>query len=170
MKKYTVFVKLESCVYIDVEAETEADAIEIAEDECLNGDWNAMECPECSSQIVDTADIEPETEQETKPMLTDVHCFYTGGGIWVYKAKYGPLWMYGSLDDAISAYDDDPEGTDFFDYNAHYVHLTFLAPTWQDIADSLKQPESHVESNVEDPYNALLRWNGDRMDRPCTEQ
>ncbi len=59
MKKYTVFVKLESCVYIEVEAENEADAIEIAEDECLYGDWNAMENPECSSEIVDTSDIEP---------------------------------------------------------------------------------------------------------------
>lgn len=166
MKKYTVFVKLESCVYIEVEAENEADAIEIAEDECLNGDWNAMESPECTSEIVDEEDIEPETEQETKPILTSVECRYTGGGCWTYKAKYGPLWMYGSLGDTIQAYEADPE-TDDFDYDAHFVHLTFTAPTWQEITDSLSQAGADVDDGAV-PF--AKECNSAIMTLPCTEE
>ena len=36
--------------------------------------------------------------------ITDVYCYYTGGGIYVYSARYGNVYLYGTLDMDISCY------------------------------------------------------------------
>ena len=36
--------------------------------------------------------------------ITDVYCYYTGGGIYVYSARYGNIFLYGTLDQYICCY------------------------------------------------------------------
>lgn len=76
------------------------------------------------------------------PQFTNVRCVYTGGGIWVYIAQYGPCWLMGELGGYINAYDeykdlaDDDVGD--YDYEGHCVDKYIKMPTWAEILDSLK--------------------------------
>lgn len=76
------------------------------------------------------------------PQFTNVRCMYTGGGIWVYIAQYGPCWLMGELGGYINAYDEykDPADDDVgdYDYEGHCVDKYIQMPTWGDILESLK--------------------------------
>lgn len=107
--------------------------------------------------------------QEIKPAtppITDVICDYTGGGIYCYKARCGELWLYGSLDQYVCAYDADPCPNDDwddadFDFETHYVEPDFPLPSWNLILESLK------DCPVADARETLIYWNKNWMDKPC---
>lgn len=102
--------------------------------------------------------------------ITDVRCYYTGGGVYVYSARYGNLFLYGSLDNYICCYRERGEilfrDEDSCEYNGwleqmnqfhlegteddYYVSPAEIDyPTWQDILNSL------IESD-----NAEIKLNG----------
>ena len=92
--------------------------------------------------------------------LTNVKCYYTGGGIWVYSAKYGNVWLYGSFDGYISCLKAQGEKVyNDVDVLEHYHEENDLGevddpdsyitepengvwPTWEQLVSSLKGTEA----------------------------
>ena len=124
--------------------------------------------------------------------IREVTCVYTGGGIWVYHAKYGKLWLYGSLDSGIDAYDADPD-TSFPAWREHIINgapyeyydgyeydgmnswedsdshiVKTELPKWSDIVESLRYPDSVVD-DVDGAEASALYWNAHVIDCPCND-
>jgi hypothetical protein len=125
-----------------------------------------------------------------KPKITDVYCYYTGGGIYVYSARYGENYLYGSLDQTIDCIRGvrgeilfhDEDVCEFYgwldemnafnpdvapsNYDAYYVKPDEIEyPTWQEILDSLRNT-ANVPLGADDK---LLYWNPDLTKRTCEE-
>ena len=120
-------------------------------------------------------------------MITDVYCYYTGGGVYIYSARFGDNYLYGSLDQTIDCYrgargevlfrDEDvckaycwlDEMNSFQligsedDYYIHPDEIEY--PTWQEILDSLRLSEN-VDLEAD---RSLLYWNPDLTKRTCEE-
>lgn len=123
-----------------------------------------------------------------KNKITEVYCYYTGGGIYVYSAKYGDVYLYGTLDQTIDCVSvrgevlfHDESACEFLgltdemnaftgdsnDYNAYYIKPSDIKyPTWMDILKSLKSPELIAEHCV-DADETLRYWNPDLTKRTC---
>lgn len=68
-----------------------------------------------------------------------VQCYYTGGGIWVYSAKYKGYYLYGSLDQVLWAYTISGEDIET-EHNCDYEKFAIEPaeyPTWGDVVRSL---------------------------------
>ena len=100
-----------------------------------------------------------ELKKLSVPQISDVRCDYTGGGIWVYTAKYGPAWLIGTLDTYINAYDEyvdtNSEEASDYDYEAHCVDKYLVMPTWGDILDSLCALDDGCYSDYEHAIRRL---------------
>lgn len=91
--------------------------------------------------------------------ISDVYCYYTGGGVWIYSARYGEYFLYGTLDATIDCF--PVRGEILFDYKDiceecgwieeyekfhpigdeedYYIGPNKIDyPTWQDILDSVR--------------------------------
>ena len=111
-------------------------------------------------------------------MITDVYCYYTGGGIYIYSAKYNDVYLYGSLDQVLECYRhrgevlwQDESVCEYFgwlDEMKEFSHVTdpydyyvspeeIEYPTWQEILDSLRNA---TELSIEADDN-LRYWNPD---------
>ena len=105
----------------------------------------------------------------TASRITDAQCIYTGGGVWIYCAKYGPVWLEGTLDQGIDAFDIEPHiDDDEFDCNDLYEHMCSEyvdLPTWQDIADSIRNIKGFA--NADECISIINEWS--RLDDPCNE-
>lgn len=111
--------------------------------------------------------------------ITDVYCYYTGGGIYVYSAKYGNVYLYGTLDQYICCYkvrgeilfrDEDLcsqfgwtdelnsfvlEGSE----DDYYISPDDIEyPTWKDILRSLQKPGFYGYGTA-DMEETLRYWN-----------
>lgn len=78
---------------------------------------------------------------DRKATFANVQCYYTGGGIWVYSAKFNGAWLYGSLDSYMGVY-SIPGETIENRHNCEYEKFAVTLkdyPTWGDILQSLKQ-------------------------------
>ena len=100
-----------------------------------------------------------ELKKLAVPQISEVHCDYTGGGIWIYSAKYGPAWLIGTLDTYINAYDEyvDPnsEEASEYDWDAHCVDKYVIMPTWGDILNSLCALDDGCSSDYEHAIRRL---------------
>ena len=115
-----------------------------------------------------------------KNQITDVYCYYTGGGIYTYSARYGDAWLYGRLDEYIECFKvrgevlfhDEVvcEGYGWLDemnaftlegneYDYYISPEDIQYPTWKDILDSLK--EAYTARGVSDMEACLIGWNPD---------
>ena len=124
-----------------------------------------------------------------KPKITEVYCYYTGGGIYCYSAKYGDAYLYGTLDQTIDCIPvrgeilfqdeaiceeygwlDDMKAFDSTnDYDNYYIKPSDIEyPTWQDILDSLRSPELIAEGCI-GAEETLCYWNPDLTKRTCEE-
>ena len=111
--------------------------------------------------------------------ITDVYCYYTGGGIYVYSAKYGNVYLYGTLDQYICCYkvrgeilfrDEDlcnqfgwtEEMNSFvLDGNEDDYYISpddIEYPTWKDILRSLQKPGFYGYGTA-DMEETLRYWN-----------
>lgn len=121
--------------------------------------------------------------------ITDVYCYYTGGGIYVYSAKYGDVFLYGTLDQYIACYrvrgeilfhDDDLceqfgwsdelnaftlEGSEE-DYYVGPDKIEY--PTWKAILRSLQKPNFYGYGTA-DIEETLRYWNPDLSKRTCED-
>lgn len=114
-----------------------------------------------------------------KPTITDVYCYYTGGGIYVYSAKYGDVFLYGSLDQYIHCYKvrgeilyqdedlceqfgwlDEMKAFQFSgDENDYYISPDEIQyPKWKDILHSI-QGDDFYGYGTADMEETLLYWN-----------
>lgn len=96
--------------------------------------------------------------------LRDVYCWYVGGNMYVYRAKWGKHWLYGNLDEWLMMYDEcppspfDDEACDsFFSDDSHLVQLDIVYPTWQEVYDSLSNPV-YLESYTFSAQDAVKEW------------
>ena len=113
--------------------------------------------------------------------ITDVYCYYTGGGIYVYSARYGNVFLYGTLDQYICCYtvrgeilyrDEELckqfgwmnelnaftlEGTED-DYYISPEDIEY--PTWKDILRSVQAPGFYGYGTA-DIEETLRYWNPD---------
>lgn len=109
-----------------------------------------------------------ELKALASPQFSDVKCDYTGGGIWVYTAKYGPCWLMGELGGYINAYDEykDPADDDVgdYDYKGHCVDKYINMPTWAEILESLETINDVNFSEWED-----IIWRNSKLNTPCNE-
>jgi len=101
-----------------------------------------------------------------KPTITEVYCYYTGGNIYTYSAKYGDAFLYGTLNEWINCltvrgeilYEDEAYCEEFgwtdemnsfrfsgceSDYYIDPIDIEY--PTWSDILDSLHHAECLAE-------------------------
>ena len=123
-----------------------------------------------------------------KNKITEVYCYYTGGGIYVYSAKYGDVYLYGTLDQTIDClpvrgeilfqdesacesfgWTDEMNAFtgDYSNYDEYYIKPSDIKyPTWMDILKSLKSPELIAENCV-DADETLRYWNPDLTKRTC---
>ena len=123
-----------------------------------------------------------------KNKITEVYCYYTGGGIYVYSAKYGEAYLYGTLDQTIDCITvrgevlfQDESACEFLgltdemnaftgnsaDYDKYYIKPEDIEyPTWKDILKSIKSPELIAEHCV-DADETLKYWNPDLSKRTC---
>lgn len=113
--------------------------------------------------------------------ITDVYCYYTGGGIYVYSAKYGNVYLYGTLDQYIHCYKvrgeilyNDEECCKTFgwtdelnsfvledDENDYYIAPDEIEyPTWRRILHSLQKPGFYGYGTA-DMEETLRYWNPD---------
>lgn len=122
-----------------------------------------------------------------KPKITDVYCYYTGGGIYVYSAKYGKYYLWGTLDQTIDClrgargevlFHEDVACEEFGwldemnalpeanldDYDTYYVKPDEIEyPTWRRILNSLKTAK-RCDLEADD---TLIYWNPDLTKRTC---
>ena len=120
--------------------------------------------------------------------FSEVHCYYTGGGVYVYSAKYGDNYLYGSLDQTIDCFsvrgevlfhdEDVCESFGWLDemksFNAGGHEMDYYLgpddvqyPTWQEILDSLRlDPEDGMCNGAAE---ALMIWNLDLSKLTCDE-
>lgn len=125
-----------------------------------------------------------------KNKITEVYCYYTGGGIYVYSAKYGNVYLYGTLDQTIDCITvrgeilfQDESSCEFFgwtdemnaftgnssDFDTYYIKPSDIEyPTWQDILDSLRSTELIAEGCY-GAEETLRYWNHDLTKRTCEE-
>ena len=109
----------------------------------------------------------------TASRITNAHCEYTGGGVWIYWAKYGPVWLEGTLDQYINAYDIEPRPFDTDDaeewtceeQEAHMCDEFVDMPTWQDIAESIRNMKGFA--NADECISIINEWS--HLDDPCNE-
>lgn len=80
--------------------------------------------------------------------LSSVSCIYTGGGIYVYQARYKGYWIFGALDSTMNAYSYEPfrywDDTDSTESPEEYRISTADFPTWSDVIKSIRNPGSMV--------------------------
>lgn len=73
--------------------------------------------------------------------LSNVECYYTGGGIYVYSAMFNnEVWLYGGLDWYFGSYDikgEEIENNDM-EYEKHWKSPSIPYPTWNEILQSLR--------------------------------
>lgn len=122
--------------------------------------------------------------------ITNVYCYYTGGGIYVYSAKYGNAFLYGTLDQTIDCisvrgeilFHDDDACASFgwtdemnaftgnsSDYDSYYIKPSGIEyPTWKDILNSLKSAELLGEGCV-GAEECLRLYNPNLTKRTCEE-
>lgn len=125
-----------------------------------------------------------------KNKITKVYCYYTGGGIYVYSAKYGDAYLYGTLDQTIDCYTArgeilfrDEDTCEFFgwtdemnaftgdsnDYDKYYIKPSDIEyPTWRDILNSLRSPELLGEGCI-GAEESLRNCNPNLTKRTCEE-
>jgi hypothetical protein len=85
--------------------------------------------------------------------LTEVLCEYTGGGIYVFTAKYNDevylatdFEMYGTYDIPWQQIDDSCD----FDYDGHWKDASIPLPTWGDILQAIRKSyEDGVSQNMD---------------------
>lgn len=118
---------------------------------------------------------------KTMNKISEVFCYYTGGGIYVYSAKYGNAYLYGTLDEYISCYRvrgeilyQDSDICEFYGWtdemNSFRMEGTeddyFISPdeieypAWNDILESLNRADC-LGSGVSDMEKTLRYWNPD---------
>lgn len=109
-----------------------------------------------------------ELKAFASPQFSNVQCDYTGGGVWVYTAKYGPCWLMGELDSYINAYDEykDPADDDVadYDYEGHCVDKYINMPTWAEILESLKP----IDDGNFSEWEYIVRRNR-KLNTPCND-
>lgn len=86
--------------------------------------------------------------------LTNASCEYTGGGNYVYQAKYNGYWVYGNIDEWMYAFKIEPfryaKRTDSTEAPWHRELHGVEFPTWQEIIDSLRDPEAEIFGDREE--------------------
>ena len=97
-----------------------------------------------------------------KTNFTQVKCYYTGGGIYVFSARWeGSCWIYGGLDNYMGCYSvpgeeiEEQHDCRYEDYEA--VPVSGIYPTWRDVFHA-------IHENIPDSYDmerSLLRFNPD---------
>ena len=125
-----------------------------------------------------------------KNKITEVYCYYTGGGIYVYSAKYGDYYLYGTLDQTIDCISvrgeilfQDESSCETFgwtdemnafngnssDYDSYYIKPSDIEyPSWQDILKSLSSPELLGEGCM-GAEESLRYWNPVLTKLTCEE-
>ena len=117
--------------------------------------------------------------------ITDVYCYYTGGGIYVYSARYGNVFLYGSLDQYICCYkvrgeilNQDEELCEEFGWTDELKAFTYEGehddyyvspdeieyPTWRAILRSIQRPGFYGYGTA-DMEETLRYWNPDLSKR-----
>lgn len=101
--------------------------------------------------------------------LTNVTCDYTGGGIWVYSARFNDeVWLYGGLDWYFGSYSikgSEIEDEHDSDYDSYWMNPSVPFPTWNEILQSLRTvPESTL---FFDEWEYQLRRANPNMNEPC---
>lgn len=117
--------------------------------------------------------------------ITDIYCYYTGGGIYVYSAKYGNVYLYGTLDQYIDCYkvrgeilfqdEDCCEEFGWMDELNSFVlegdQMDYLLspdevkyPTWRSILRSIQKPGFYGYGTA-DMEETLRYWNPDLSKR-----
>lgn len=82
--------------------------------------------------------------------LTNVSCYYTGGGIWIYEAKYNDeVWIVTDFE-LSGSYDipwNEIEGGSE-NYEEHWKLASVPYPTWKEIARSVREncPDADIYS------------------------
>ena len=117
--------------------------------------------------------------------ISDVKCYYTGGGVYIYSAKYGnSAFLYGSFDQDISVYSvrgevlfQDEDACESFGWTKEMEECNLSLdkayispekieyPTWGQILNSLS---SYIEDDHEIKTN-LLYFNPNLRLRTCDE-
>lgn len=96
--------------------------------------------------------------------LTNVSCIYTGGGIYVYQAKYNGYWIYGSLDGCMDAYSYEPfkywDDTDSTESPEEYRIENAKFPTWADVIRSIKDPNTEISGNRDECISIIKEFQG----------
>ena len=147
-----------------------------------NGDsWQVL-CPRDHERIIYTDDLRGVINDikkdlyrdaaEKPSLLTNVKCYYTGGGIYVYSALFnGEVWLFGGLDNYFGSYDlsgeviNDMEEVDF---DSHVKTPSIPYPTWNDILESIR--ENCSDSTYTDCERILRNYNpGPMMWNSCME-
>ena len=122
-----------------------------------------------------------------KAKITDAYCYYTGGGVYVYSAKYGDNYLYGSFDQYITCLtvrgeilwqDEDVcehygwmDEMDSFRFNgsenSYILNPDKIEyPTWNDILKSLKNTVNSLPDGAE---SCLINCNPDLTKRTCED-
>ena len=104
--------------------------------------------------------------------LTNVTCDYTGGGVWVYSARFNDeVWLYGGLDWYFGSYSirgSEIEDEHDNDYDLFWKNPSVPFPTWNEILESLRTaPDSDL---FFDEWEHLLRHANPEvndMNSPC---
>ena len=100
--------------------------------------------------------------------LTNVSCVYTGGGIYVYSARFNDeVWIGGGLDNYFGSYDLPLFVIDeycYSDYDSHWKKASVLYPTWNDIIQSLRE-EYHDDPLLHEMEASIIRYNPNLNER-----
>ena len=118
--------------------------------------------------------------------FSNVKCYYTGGGIWVYSAKYGDVWLYGSLDQYITVlkyqgeklYDDQ----DVLDYYGEVNDLgeidnpddyiltdNDLYPTWAEVLESIRNTDNEGKNWIQEIEEIIRMSTGNDLSKKTNE-
>ena len=100
--------------------------------------------------------------------LTDVCCVYTGGGIYVYQARYNGYWIYGSLDGCMDAYSYEPfkywKDTDSSESPEEYRVNDAIFPTWAEVIRSLNGPDAEIGGDCDECISIIKECQS--LDKP----
>lgn len=161
MKKYTVKLIVNAVKTIEVEADGPYEAQGIAWN--IVHDRNYVKDHYTEFKLGDmVGDVRAE---EKKARITNVKCEYTGGGYWSYSARYGDLWLDGSVNDYIYLYSENPVDEDGYIKGIDPIYNE-TAPTWAEILASLATKSADVDDKDE-AISCLIEANAGYLDCPC---
>ena len=97
--------------------------------------------------------------------LTNVSCVYTGGGIYVYTARFNDEVWLGTDFDLVGSYDTPWETiTDELncDYESHWKEPSVPYPTWGEILTSIHE---NCDASTYSDVARIMEYYEDRLDR-----